>query len=247
MARAESRAREYVLVHGASHGGWCWDEVARRLRGKGHVVLAPDLPGHGRRAAEAPRASVASYAAAVVDVMAREGISRAILVGHSMGGIVIPKVAEQASSRVRHVVFLAAVVLEDGGRLIDAVSPAARALLPAMAASRGDGTFHYPAEAAWARWMGDAPRRDPATSAALARLTPQPLRPWLEPVTMRGFHALAVPRTYIRCTRDAAVLPDMAARFAARLGVQPVDIDGDHDPMLTAPDTLVRALEAIRV
>ena len=43
---------EYVLVHGACHGAWCWDEVAARLRAKGHRVVTLDLPGHGRRAAE---------------------------------------------------------------------------------------------------------------------------------------------------------------------------------------------------
>jgi pimeloyl-ACP methyl ester carboxylesterase len=234
-----------VLVHGASHGGWCWDEVARRLRAKGHLVLAPDLPGHGRRAAEARRASVASYAAAVGDAMAREGVSRAVLVGHSMGGIVVPKVAELMPARVRHVVFLAAAVLEDGGRLIDNVSPAARALIPAMATSRGDATFLYPADIAWARWMGDVPRQDPAASAALARLTPQPIRPWLERVSMSGFHALGIPRTYIRCLRDAAVTLEMAGRFAARLGVRPVDLDSAHGPMLSAPAALVGILERI--
>jgi len=44
-------AKEYVLVHGAAHGAWRWDEVARPLRRDGHRVLALDLPGHGRRAA----------------------------------------------------------------------------------------------------------------------------------------------------------------------------------------------------
>ena len=237
--------REYVLVHGASHGGWCWDEVARRLRAKGHLVLAPDLPGHGRRAGEARQASVAGYAAAVADALVGEGVSRAILVGHSMGGIVIPRVAELVPARVRHAVFLAAVVLEDGGRLIYKVSPVSRAMLPALAAIRGYGSFHYPAEMAWARWMGDVPRE--RASAALAQLTPQPIRPWLERVPMRGFHALDLPRTYVRCLRDAAVLPDAAARFAARLGVRPVDIDADHGPMMSAPDLLVKTLERVAV
>jgi pimeloyl-ACP methyl ester carboxylesterase len=238
-------SRQYVLVHGASHGGWCWDEVAARLRRRGHLVLAPDLPGHGRRAGEAAGASVAAYAQAVADAMAQAGVHRGILVGHSMGGVVIPKAAERAPGRVRHLVFLAAVVLQDGERLLDAVSPAARALVAAMAAGRGDGTFLYPAEVAWARWLGDMPRDDPRTAAALARLTPQPLRPWREPVAMRAYHALGLPATYVRCLRDAAVLPAMAARFAARLGVRPVDLDTAHGPMLSAPDALVRILEAV--
>jgi hypothetical protein len=83
--------REFVLVHGMSHGGWAWDEIARRLERDGHRVIAPDLPGHGRRAGERGRASIAAYARAVADAAIQAGFSRSIVVGHSMGGVVIPK------------------------------------------------------------------------------------------------------------------------------------------------------------
>ncbi len=42
--------KEFVLVHGACHGAWCWEAVAERLAAKGHAVVTLDLPGHGRRA-----------------------------------------------------------------------------------------------------------------------------------------------------------------------------------------------------
>ena len=53
--------REFVLVHGAMHGAWCWEDVAARLVAKGHRVLVPELPGHGRRAAEVALASAERY------------------------------------------------------------------------------------------------------------------------------------------------------------------------------------------
>lgn len=239
-------AKEYVLVHGAAHGAWCWEEVASRLERKGHRVVTLDLPGHGRRAAEVRQASVAGYARAVTDAMASAGVSRAVLVGHSMGGLVIPKAAEAAPERVSHLVFLAAVVLPDGGSLADVhLGPRAREALAAMAAGRGDGTFLYPAEIAWARWMGDLPRHHPITSRALASLTPQAIRPFLEPVDLKRFYAMGLPCTYIRCLRDAAVTPARAAAYAARLGVKPVDMNCAHDAMLSAPDELVRILDRI--
>lgn len=37
----------YVLVHGAWHGGWCYRETARILRGAGHSVFTPTLTGTG--------------------------------------------------------------------------------------------------------------------------------------------------------------------------------------------------------
>ncbi|MDA0770454.1 MAG: alpha/beta hydrolase, partial [Chloroflexi bacterium] len=34
----------YVLIHGAYHGGWCWDKVVPLLEAAGHKAVAPDLP-----------------------------------------------------------------------------------------------------------------------------------------------------------------------------------------------------------
>ena len=237
---------EYVLVHGACHGAWCWDEVAARLRAKGHRVVTLDLPGHGRRAAEVRLASVAAYGRAVADAMALEGISRGVLVGHSMGGLVIPKAAELASARVAHLVFLAAVVVPDGGTLARTLmTPAGRAMMTGNAAARGDGTFLYPAEMAWARWMGDMPRSDPRVSRAISLLTPQSLRPFVEPVDLRVFYGMRVPTTYIRCLEDKAIVPARAAECAGRLGVTPVDMNCAHNAMLSQPDELAQILERV--
>jgi len=239
-------ANEYVLVHGACHGAWCWDEVAAKLRAKGHRVVTLDLPGHGRRAAEVHRAGVEAYGRAVANAMALEGISRGIVVGHSMGGLVIPKAAELAPGRVAHLVFLAAAVVPDGATLAGTLmAPAGRAMMAGNAASRGNGTFLYPAEMAWARWMGDMPRSDPRVSRALSLLTPQAVRPFVEAVDFRVFYGMRVPRTYIRCLQDKAVVPARAAECAARLGVKPVDMDCAHNAMLSQPAALARILEKI--
>jgi len=238
--------KEFVLVHGASHGAWCWDDVTALLRGAGHRVITLDLPGHGRRAAEAGRASMEAYGRAVADVMAREGVSRSILVGHSMGGPVVQKAAELARERIAHLVFLAAVVLPSGGSLERVhLTPVGRALMRGLASARGDGTFAYPAETAWARWMGDLPRNHPAVGRALASLTPQPLRPFVERVDYAAFERLSTPRTYLRCLGDLAVVPARAEGYAARLGVRPVDMKTAHDPMISAPEALARLLEKI--
>jgi pimeloyl-ACP methyl ester carboxylesterase len=114
-----------------------------------------------------------------------------------------------------------------------------------LAAARGDGTFAYPAETAWARWMGDLPRSHPAVARALASLTPQPLRPFVERVDYSVFERLATPRTYLRCLDDLAVVPARATAYAARLGVCAMDMKTAHDPMLSAPEALARLLEKI--
>ena len=238
--------REFVLVHGAMHGAWCWEDVAARLTAKGHRVVVPELPGHGRRAAEVGHAGALAYGRAVADAMAQAGVSRAVLVGHSMGGLVIAKTAELCPQRIAHLVFLAAVVPADGSSIALAnMSAPARAALLAQVIGRGDGMFRHPAETAWARWMGDLPRHDPRVARALSLLTPQAARPFFERVDLRRFDTLAIPRTYIRCRRDAAVVPERAAANAARLGVRPIDLDAAHDPMLSQPESLVRLLTRI--
>ncbi len=237
-------ASEFALVHGMSHGAWCWQPLTERLERRGHRVVAVDLPGHGARAHEWRRASIGAYARAVADALAQAGFSRAVVVGHSMAGAVIPKVAELAPARIAHLVFLAAVVPPVQGRLADQFPPAIRALFRGLA-SAGGGAVQYPAQVEHARWLSDLDAGDRRLVAALPRLTPQPAAPWLERVDYRRFHAMRVPRSYVRCLRDLAIPPDRAALYAARLGVTPIDLDTAHGPMLSAPDALARVLEGV--
>jgi pimeloyl-ACP methyl ester carboxylesterase len=239
-------SKEFVLVHGAFHGAWCWETVARRLESKGHRVVTLDLPGHGRRAAVAWRASARAYGEAVADVMARESIGRGIVVGHSMGGLVISKAAELAPARIAHLVFLAAVVVPHGSSLARThVTAPAREALRGLAAGRGAGTFLQSAEVTWARYMADLPRDHPEVRRALALVTPQPVRPFVETLDLSAFYAMRVPRTYIRCLRDVAVPPAKSAEYAARLGVEPIDMDTAHNPMMSDPDGLARILDRV--
>jgi pimeloyl-ACP methyl ester carboxylesterase len=237
--------REFVLVHGMSHGAWTWEPVARRLARDGHRVVAMDLPGHGRRAHERASASVTTYARAVADAMIQAGVARGIVVGHSMGGMVIAKVAELVPARVAHLVFLAAVVLHDGESLLGTQIPQPNRPLLEGLARAGGGAVQYPAAMEAARWIGDLPPGDPRVVDSLIHMTPQPLTPLTERLDLRRFWAMDVPRTYVRCLRDAAVPPARAAQYAARLGVTPVDIDCAHSPMLSALDDLVKVLEKI--
>jgi pimeloyl-ACP methyl ester carboxylesterase len=234
--------KEFVLVHGMSHGGFAWDRLARRLQRDGHRVVAPDLPGHGRRAHERRRASLAAYARAVADATIQAGFSRATIVGHSMAGAVLPGVAGLIPARIARLVFLAAVVPEHGATTLQGhISPAGRQMMHGLARS-SDGAVQYPALFEWARWMGDLPLADPRVHETLPQLTPQPIRPLTDRVDMRAFHARRLPCTYIRCLRDAAVVPARAAVYAARLGVTPIDMDCAHNPMLSAVDELAKIL-----
>jgi pimeloyl-ACP methyl ester carboxylesterase len=86
----------FVLVHGAWHGGWCFEALARELAACGHGVSAPDLP------CDDISQDQHDYA---------RGIGPqpdAIVVGHSLGGLTIPFVEAAA-----HVYLAAILPLED--------------------------------------------------------------------------------------------------------------------------------------
>ena len=85
----------FSLVHGAWHGGWCWDAVRAELEARGHVVHTPDLPS------EDVAAGIEEYAAVVPPAD--------VVVGHSLGGLTIPFV--QAETHV----FVTALVGGTGG------------------------------------------------------------------------------------------------------------------------------------
>lgn len=85
-----------LLVHGAWHGAWCWEErFAPYLRQHGLQVQTIDLPGHGRQdTRRIPWFSVRDYADAV-ETQIQASSSPIVVAGHSMGGFVVQKVMER--------------------------------------------------------------------------------------------------------------------------------------------------------
>ncbi|GJM37531.1 MAG: alpha/beta hydrolase [Acidimicrobiales bacterium] len=99
--------RPIVLVHGAWHGPWCWDAWASRFRADGHDVVTVTLPDHDRPGdPQRLWKSMGSYVRAVTDAVDAAGPD-AILLGHSMGGLISQRVAE--TRRLAGVVLLASV------------------------------------------------------------------------------------------------------------------------------------------
>lgn len=90
------RRRPVLLVHGAYHGAWCWDKWVERLAEDGRKVYALDLRGHG--GLEPDEEFVTSGVAEMVEdvVLAIDAIGgRPVLVGHSLGGLIVVLAALQ--------------------------------------------------------------------------------------------------------------------------------------------------------
>src|SRR5690348_12061426 len=106
----------FVLIHGAWHGGWCWQRVTPLLEAAGHRVWAPDLPGLGSDRTPLEQVTLDTWRDFVCKHLERAG-EPAILVGHSRGGVVISAVAEAMPEKIARLAYLAAFLVPDGKTL----------------------------------------------------------------------------------------------------------------------------------
>ena len=233
----------FVLVHGGGHGGWCWQLLARELRSRGHEVLTPTLTGFGeRRHLDCEGLSFDTFVTDIVSVLEYEDLRDVVLVGHSMGGVIVPRVAEVARDRIRAVVWMAAVVLDDDETLLEAVPQTPEVAKAVVILD--DGSVRTDPQLMIEALLPDG---NPAERAwVLARHRPYPPMALVEPGRLSAFKALKLPTGYIVATLDRAVAPDRARVFAARLpGVRCAEVRAGHDLMITRPAETADALLSV--
>ncbi len=184
----------FVLVHGAWHGGWCWEKVVPFLEAAGHGVYAPTLTGLAERASGlTPDVGLDTHIQDVVELLEEKDLHDVVLVGHSYGGMVITGVVDQAPERIAHLVYLDTFVPRDGESMAGVV-PLLRYLLRRQARTHGDG------------WRVDSQgtygvTAEPDRSWLRSKLTPQPLKTLEDPLHLQNPAIVStVPRTHISCT-----------------------------------------------
>jgi pimeloyl-ACP methyl ester carboxylesterase len=229
----------FVLVHGAWHGGWCWTKVATLLRAQGHTVLTPTLTGLGeRRHLRSRDVTVETHITDIANIFDYDDLGPVILVGHSYGGVIISGVAERVQSRIAKLVYLDAIVLEDGQTPAGEIS---KERIEQVEASLVEGYLlpKPPPEN-----MG-IPPSDPDMQAWLTRhMTEHPWRTFIEPVSLPRKSAQQIPRTYIACT-ESVVGGRVASSTKAAKGNPDWryhELATGHDAMVTMPDALAQLL-----
>lgn len=174
----------FVLVHGAFGGSWQWREVVKPLWAAGHEVYAVSLTGLGERAHLAnPEINLSTHIQDVMREITCSDLMEVILVGHSYGGLVITGVADRIPEHISQLVYLDALVPEDGQSYIDLIGPVAAAAALQAVQAYGDG---------W-KLLFDDP--DP-------RWTPQPAQTGLEKLNLKNPAATRLPRVFIYCTEE---------------------------------------------
>jgi len=219
--------KTFVLVHGAWGGSWMWARLAGILRAAGHEVFTPSLTGIGERSHLAsPKIDLATHLADVLNVFKYEGLSEAILVGHSYGGMVITGVADQAADRIRALVYLDAFVPKDGEALVDLLSPEGRA---AILSGKG---WKVPPRAPQMQGMSD-PRE---LAWIEGRRDFQPRKTFTQPLALTGRHLEVPTRVYVFSSGYA---PSSFAGFAeqarADTGWRYHELPTHHYPQISMP------------
>jgi pimeloyl-ACP methyl ester carboxylesterase len=227
---------DIALVHGSYHGAWCWDFLTPELQRLGHRVVTVDLP------ISDPSLGAADYALTVEKALDPD--AEAILVGHSMAGLIIPLVA--ANRPVRRLVFLAAFLPVLGRSANDQrAKESVDARIPPRTAEwtdLGDDVWMVGPNTATELFFHDAP-------AAVARWATQRLRPQSYRVMSEITPLAAWPdvgsRTIV-CRDDRAINPDwVRASSRERLGVDAIELGGGHSPFLTRPNELAQVLDSL--
>ena len=236
--------KHFVLIHGAWHGGWCWEGVISELQRAGHAAEAPTMPGHGP-GQDRSKIRFDDYVKAIVSVLQKQAVP-SILVGHSSAGFLLQASAPKAADKISHLVFLNAFILPDGKSQFDLVPPEASQGMTAAAKASPDNSVPVIEEFVRNMLMAGEPKEK--QDALLKKLVPQPLALFTTPVSTTDFSKVTIPKSVVFCKGDASLPPGAYLGMAQGLGqFNLIEVEGSHEALFTEPAVVAKGLmEAAR-
>lgn len=235
----------FVLVHGAWAGGWCWQRVLPLLRAHGHCAHAVTLTGLGERAHLLNSGiTLETHIEDVIGAMETEEMRDVVLAVHSYAGMIGTAVANRLPGRLRHLVYVDAVVPRPGESWSSTHASATRDARIAAARTREDHSFPPPDPGVFGLAQDDH-------AWYQRRQTPHPAQPYTAPLNFDPLRVAAVPRTFIDCTRPALATIDVIRqrvrdpRFwggAWAPGARLRELATGHAPMVSEPAQLAALL-----
>lgn len=228
---------DFVLVHGAWHGGWCWRHVADMIRDEGHRVFTPTLTGLGSRAHQLHAdISLATHVADIVGLLDAEELEDVVLVGHSYGAR--PTALACAHPAIGRWISLDGVSVQPGASLLAPGTDVA-----ALKATLSPKLLFQPMPP---ETLG-VPVGHPAYAWVKRRMTAMPWQCVVEAMPPLPSRHAQIPKAYVAATVQMAGLdgPSVAAGQARDAGWTLRQIDSGHDLMVTAPEETAATLLAL--
>ena len=200
MSRVKNNV-QYVFIHPSWRGGWCWDKVIAVMKAWGREAYAPDGPGHGSRLDEIESVTLADYPRIYAEFIEEQGLDRVVLVGNSIGGLMVQLTMQEIPEKVVHGIWYMAFILADGECLLDACPPAFSEIVPTIDDNRYPVPPH---DVVRSRWMQDMTGEE--QTADLERWQPQPLRSFTDKANLKRFfedrRVRAIPKSFINGVKD---------------------------------------------
>lgn len=222
----------FVLVHGACHQAAHWTLIVDRLQNAGREAVAMQLPGHPISDGSATLGDAIAATCSAIEAID----DQVVLVGHSLGGMVVAGAAEKMPRRIARIDFLAALLPADGesgamigtgegfgAHRVSVVDQLGRVSIPSAPAT--DMFFE-----------GQVPIGTPELCPTDSGYLNVPVA-----LSNAGFGSLR--KRYIICLRDKAIAPFVQHRLSGKWpGIERIELDTGHCPMITAPDLLAATL-----
>jgi len=227
----EPNVSTFVFVHGAWGGGWDYKAMESLLEARGHKVYRSTLTGLGERVhLSNPDVDLDTHILDIVNVLQYEDLSDIVLIGHSYGGMVITGVAHTTPERIKHLVYLDAMLPYDGESVFDLMPQERVDRMLDYADSLGEGWKIPPY---WPDWGKDVPH---------------PLATFQQSIKLQNPDADQIPGTYI-LTIEPGSTTDAFSKYAERAKARGWDyheMPTGHNAQRTMPNEYAGILLSIK-
>jgi pimeloyl-ACP methyl ester carboxylesterase len=226
------QSKTFVLIHGAWQASFVWDSVKAQLEAAGNKVVVVELPAHGNDTTSSANVTMDIYRDKVVEAINKIN-GKIILVGHSMGGVVITAAAEKIPSRIEKLIYIGAFLPANGQSLIDLANTDAQSLLgPALIPADGGLTLDINKGSITTIFCQDGTAAQ--MQLVVDNFRVEPAIPFGNAVTITPANFGTVDKYYIHTTLDHAVGIDLQNRMAAAANItKRYSLNTGHCPFIT--------------
>jgi catalase len=232
-----------VLVHGAWLDASCWERVVPALKAAGHEVITVNLPGHGIDNTAFSAITMQTYVDAVKSAIGNR--TDVVLVGHSMGGLVISQTAEQIPVQISKLVYLGAFLPRNGESLLGLSGQPENAQSLLGVYFRPDektGSGSIAKEGLVETFAADAP--EAISALFVAHHKADALAPFVTPVSLTDANFGSIPKAYIYTTFDKAIACAMQQRMVDNNKTiqKTYAVPSSHTPFYSMPEVIASIL-----
>ena len=231
----------FLLIHGAWHGGWVWNEISDILRYQRYSVSTPTLTGLGeKKHLLSSKITIETFIEDVVNHIIFENLNNIILVGHSFAGSVISGVADRLKNRIQKLIYFDAMILIDGQKPFD-ITPKETVEQRIELAKKFGNNISIPAPSADAFGVFDIKK----SLLLEEKLTPHPLSAFQSKLILKNEVGNGIPLSYIFCTKPVYKSLESSREVVRKMKWPIFELNAGHDAMLTHPKETLNLLMKI--